>query len=84
MADFLRQDFYVDDGLKSLPNIPDTLSLIDKSTSMCRQGGFRLCKFVSNKREIIDRLAPDDRAKDLKDIDLVSDKLPIELALGIT
>ena len=36
VADFLRQDFYVDDGLKSLSNIPDTLSLIDKSTSVCR------------------------------------------------
>ena len=24
VADFLRQDFYVDDGLKCLPNIPDT------------------------------------------------------------
>ena len=51
---------------------------------MCRKGGVRLCKFVSNNREIIDHLAPDDRAKDLKDIDLVSDKLPIERALGIT
>ena len=49
-ADFLRQDFYVDDGLKSLPNIPDTLSIIDKSTAMCQKGGVRLCKFVSNKR----------------------------------
>ena len=51
---------------------------------MCRKGGVRLCKFVSNKREIIDHLAPDDRVKDLKDTDLVSDKLPIERALGIT
>lgn len=82
-ADFLRRDFYVDDGLKSLLNIPETRNLIDNSTAMCRKGGVRLCKFVSNAREVIDHVAPDDRAKDLENIDLVSDKLPMERALGI-
>ena len=83
-ADFLRHDFYVDDGLKSLPNTEKTLSLIDNSIAMCRKGGVRLCKFVSNQRDILDSLAPDDRAKDLKDVNMVSDKLPLERALGIT
>ena len=84
VADFLRHDFYVDDGLKSLPDKEKTLSLIDNSIAMCRKGGVRLCKFVSNERDVIDHLAPEERAKDLKDINMVSDKLPVERALGIT
>ena len=84
VADFLRHDFYVDNGMKSLPSITETLSLIDKSIAMCRKGGVRLNKFVSNETEVIDFLALDDRAKDLKDINMVSDRLPFEKALGIT
>ena len=52
--------------------------------STYRKGRLRLCKFVSNEKEVIDFLVPDDRAKDLKDIKMVSDKLPLERALGIT
>ena len=84
VADFLRHDFYVDDGLKSLPDTSDAISLIDKSMAMCQKGGVKLCKFVSNEREIIDHLAPENRAKELKDINLVSDRLPLERALGVT
>ena len=50
VADFLRYDFYVDDGLKSLSNTEKTLGLINNSIAMCRKGGVRLCKFVSNER----------------------------------
>ena len=81
VADFLRHDFYVD-GLKSLPDTSDAISLIDKSMAMCQKGGVKLCKFVSNETEIIDHLAPENRAKELKDINLVSDRLPLERALG--
>lgn len=41
-------------------------------------------KFVSKNREVIEYLDPDDRAKDLKDINIISDKLPIERALVVS
>ena len=84
VANFVGHDFYVDDGLKSLATVDSALKLIDKSKAMCSKGGVRLHKFVSNNREVIKLLDPKDRAKDLKDIDIASDRLPIERALGVS
>ncbi|XP_053391972.1 uncharacterized protein LOC128554687 [Mercenaria mercenaria] len=83
-ADFIQSDFYVDDGVKSLATVREAISLIEAIKSMCSKGGLRLHKFVSNKKEVIQSLAPEDRAKDLVNIDLVRDKLPIERALGVS
>lgn len=41
-AEFLRKDFYVDDGLKLLPSTNDTKELICKTKEICRRGGFNL------------------------------------------
>ena len=43
----------------------------------------RLHKFISNSKEVIAKIAPEDRAKGVKDLDLHSDVLPIERALGV-
>ena len=43
----------------------------------------RLHKFISNSKEVIAKIAPDDRAKGVKDLDLQNDVLPIERALGV-
>ena len=48
---------------------------------MCRRGGFNLCKFISNKREILQEMPQQDRADAVKDLDL--DALPIERTLGV-
>ena len=34
-ADFLCEDFYVDDGLKSLPTVEDAIKVIENSKAMC-------------------------------------------------
>ena len=49
-ADFLRKDFYVDDGLKSLPTVSQALKLIKDCQEMCAQDKLRLHKFASNKK----------------------------------
>lgn len=82
-AEFIRRDFYVDDGLKSVSNVDEAKILIDNTKAMCAKGGLRLHKFVSNNKDVIQYLEPEDRAKDLKDISLALDKLPIERTLGI-
>ena len=81
-ADFMRRDFYVDDGLKSVKDVDTAIELIQKTQGMCARAGLKLHKFSSNK-EVIHAVAPDDRAKGLQDLDLTRDPLPIERTLGI-
>ena len=45
------------------------------------KGRFHLTKWTSNNRELLASFPKDERAKEIKDLDL--DKLPIERALGI-
>ncbi len=52
-ADFIRDDFYVDDGLKSVDTMTDAVSLIQRTKDLCTKGGLRLHKFVSNSKEVI-------------------------------
>lgn len=82
-ANFLCRDFYVDDGLKSLPSVQEAIDLIDKSKLMCSRAGLRLHKFASNAKEVLEHLDPGDRAKELRELDLNHDTLPIERALGV-
>ena len=82
-ADFLRNDFYVDDGLKSVPLVDEAVKLIASVKQMCSRGGFRLHKFVSNSKEVIRRIPEQDRADGVKELDLDLDSLPLERALGV-
>ena len=52
IANFVKQDFYVDDGLKSLTSVPEAVSVIQKTKDMLSQGGLRLHKFVCNSRDV--------------------------------
>ena len=79
----LREDFYVDDGLKSVPSVDEAVQLIEDAKEMCKRGGFRLHKFTSNSKEVISSVPLEDRAEEIKNIDLDQDVLPIERVLGI-
>ena len=50
---------------------------------MCAKGNRRLHKFGSNSREVLDSIPQSGRAKQIKDLDLSFDTMPIEIALGI-
>ena len=47
---FIKENFYVDDGLKPVPTVPEAIKLINNGTEMCMRGGFRLHKFTSNSK----------------------------------
>lgn len=47
------------------------------------KGGFKLHKFISNWKEVIEAIPVDERAKGVKELDLTKDLLPIERALGV-
>lgn len=82
-ADFVKDDFYVDDGLKSVRTAEDAFALIDSSRKLCKEGGFNLHKFACNEKSVIVQIPEDIRAKDVQDIDLKFEPLPIERTLGI-
>ena len=82
VADFLRKNFYVDDGLTSVPTVPEAIKLIEDSQALCTSAKLRLHKFASNRKDVLEALSKDDRAKDLKDLDLRHDTLPIQRSFG--
>ena len=80
-ADFIRDDFYVDDGLKSVSSQQEATQLITSSQDLCRKGGFRLHKIVANHKDVIEAIPLEDRAKDIQKLDLLSDDPLLERTL---
>ena len=79
----VKENFYVDDYLKSSATEADAIQTIKDLTALCQKGGFTLEKFVSNSRGVLQAISSERRAKDLKELDLDRDKLPVERALGL-
>ncbi|XP_031549049.1 uncharacterized protein LOC116286634 [Actinia tenebrosa] len=81
-ANFLLKDFYVDDGLTSVPTTTQAIKIVQDAQQMCAATNLRLHKFASNNAEVLEALPTEDRAKDLKDLDLRKDNIPIQRSLG--
>lgn len=81
-SDFLLGDFYVDDGLKSVSTVEQALQLIKHSQAMCAKDNLHLHKFASNCKDVLEALPANDCAKDLKDLDLRRDTMPVQRSLG--
>ena len=73
----------MDDELKSVPYVEQAKELIKSTRSLCQKGGFRLHKFTSNSREVVNSVPEADRAVDAKDHRLVSNDTAVERALGV-
>ena len=78
----IRQNMYVDDCLKSVKTVPEATQLIEEVKELCIRGGFRLAKFTSNRREVLESLCAEERGKQVQDLDL-KEALPTEKALGV-
>ena len=57
-ADFIRDCFYVDDGLCSVANEELAADLIQRSVSMCKKGSIELAKFVCSSSNVLKSLDP--------------------------
>lgn len=77
----VRRNFYVDDVLKSVPSTEQAVHLTSDLAKLLKEGGFRLTKFASNSREVLQSISPELRANPLLDLDL--DQLLLERALGV-
>ena len=84
MRGFVERNFYVDDGLTSLPTEENAVDLVKRTQqALWTNGNLRLHKIASNRVEVIKAFSLDDRAKDLKELDLGLDTLPLQRTLGL-
>lgn len=82
-AGFINKDFYVDDGVTSVPNTETGIKLAAEARELCAKGGLRLHKFMSNDRKVVESIPTLERATEVTDLDLEFDQLPLERTLGI-
>ncbi|XP_065108476.1 uncharacterized protein [Paramisgurnus dabryanus] len=78
---FVEKNFYVDDGLVSVPSVEEAKKLITESQELCKRGGLRLHKFNSNEEAALTCLDPSERAATIEPLGL--DSTLSERALGI-
>lgn len=77
----VKRNFYVDDCLMSVKSEQDGISLAKDLTNLLEKGGFRLTKWLSNSREVVESIPESERAMSVKDLDF--DHALIERALGV-
>ncbi|KAK3518715.1 hypothetical protein QTP70_008921 [Hemibagrus guttatus] len=75
--------FYVDDCLASVTSEQEAISLYKDLKNICAKGGFHLTKWICNSRGVLASIPEEERAKEVKDLDLDHDSLPVERALGV-
>ncbi|XP_040077158.1 uncharacterized protein LOC120849101 [Ixodes scapularis] len=81
--EFVEKDFYVDDGLKSLPTADGAIDLLKRTQQMLAVCNLRLHKIVSNSSRVMEAFPKEDHTKDLRELDLSYDIPPIQRSLGI-
>ena len=79
----VKNNFYVDDCLKALPSVEEASQHASDLRSLLSKGGFRLTKWISNSRKVLETIPEEERAKEVKTLDLSEDDLPVERALGV-
>ena len=62
----IEQNFYGDDCLLSVPNVVMAFEMVEGLTSILRNAGFKLTKWISNSQEIIDSIPEPERLETLR------------------
>ena len=84
VRNFVENNFYVDDGLVSLPDVESARDLIERTKSALYKGGkLRMHKIVSNDKSLLSHFAASELADNLKELDLTSDSAPLQSSLGL-
>ena len=78
----IANNMYVDDCLASVATEEKANYLIKNLMALCKRGGFRLTKWLSNCKEVLKSLPEEDRAEDVKKFS-PSEETLIERALGV-
>lgn len=80
---FVMRHFYVDDGLASTATTEEAVEILTNAQKMLAQSNLKLHKIASNDHEIVESFPVAERAKDLKDLDLELDYIPLQRSLGV-
>ena len=78
----INNNFYVDDSLKSVASEEEAVTLIKDLSSTLQKGGFKITKWISNSRHVVESVPEESRAKSLKSLKFL-DSLPQERTLGV-
>lgn len=63
---FVERDFYINEGLLSIPTAAGAIELLAQTQEMLATSNLRLHKFAPNSKELMDAFPIEDRAKGLK------------------
>ena len=77
----VERNFYVDDCLKAVASEESATLLVKDLTELLSKGGFRLTKWLSNSRKVVESIPETERATAVKSLDF--DLAVIERALGV-
>ncbi|XP_028847241.1 uncharacterized protein LOC114796892 [Denticeps clupeoides] len=80
---FVMRHFYVDDGLASTETAEEAIKVLTSAQSMLAQSNLKLHKIASNDHKVVEAFPAAERAKDLKDLDLEKDNIPLQRSLGV-
>ena len=83
VVDTVLKNFYVDDCLKSVKSTEGAIALREDLCALLSRGGFRLTKWLCNRKEVLETIPSSYRAPSVLDLDLNSNVLPTEKTLGV-
>ena len=83
MRRFVEREFYVDDALKSFPTKAEAISVLRRAQTML-VSNLRLHKIASNRPAVLEAFPLEDRAKDIKDLNLLTDDLALQRSFGVS
>ncbi|XP_053332760.1 macrophage mannose receptor 1-like [Clarias gariepinus] len=76
---FIARDFYVDDGLRSLPSAAAAIDLLKRTQAALAHSNLKLHKIAFNSKEVMDAFSLDHQASELRDMDLGKVAVPVQL-----
>ena len=80
---FVEREFYVDDGLISVPTEEQAITLLKRTQASLSESNLRLHKITSNSIDVLKAFPVEDHAKDIKDFDLGGETIPTQRSLGL-
>ena len=83
VANFVKRNFYVDDGLISTTSPEEAINLLKTTKQMLSESHINLHKVSSNSQTVMDAFNPEDKASELSEINLAKDEPPFQRSLGI-
>lgn len=84
VVNFVNNNFYVDDGLTSVPTDLEAVNLIQNTQQVLqKEGNLRFHKIASNSVEVLKCFPKEDLANDLKHSKIDADSLPVQRSLGL-